>query len=189
MERQQSQPACKAFHADQQMVVLGRITAPHGVHGWLRLHPFGDDPDSWREIERWWLGANAADFTDWQPYRLQTLRSQGKGLIVKLDGVDGRDAAEQMVGSYVGAPRDDLPATAAGEYYWGDLIGLAVVNEKQEPLGHLTEMVESGAHAVMVVTSGAGDGAQQRLLPFVGQVVKDVDVPAGVIRVDWGLDW
>ena len=48
---------------------------------------------------------------------------------------------------------------------------------------------ESGAHAVMVVTDGEGDAAIERLLPFVGQVVKSVDVPAGVICVDWGRDW
>jgi ribosomal 30S subunit maturation factor RimM len=51
------------------------------------------------------------------------------------------------------------------------------------------ELIESGAHAVMVVQEGEGEKVQQRLLPFVGQVVKDVDVPAGAMRVDWNRDW
>lgn len=171
------------------MIVLGRIIAPYGVNGWLRLHPFGDDPERWREIERWWLGSDEQDFSGWRAWPLQAMRRQGKGWVVKLTGVDDRDGAERLVGSFVGAPRSALPATAQDEYYWADLVGLSVVNEKQESLGRVTELIESGAHAVMVVVAGEGGQAQQRLLPFVGKVVKIVDVPAGVIRVDWERDW
>jgi 16S rRNA processing protein RimM len=171
------------------MVVLGRIVAPYGVHGWLKLHPFGDDPAGWRSIKRWWLGADETDFSTWRAYPLQLMRTQGKGWVVKLTGVDDRNAAERLVGQFVGAPRNDLPATEDDEYYWADLIGLAVVNEKQESLGHVAEMIEAGAHAVMVVKEGEGERARQRLLPFVGSVVKDVEVAAGVIRVEWERDW
>jgi len=167
------------------MIVLGRITAPYGVKGWLRLHPFGDDPDGWRAMKRWWLGSDDKDFSGWQAWPLQTLRPQGRGWVVKLTGIDDRNAAETLVGQYVGAPRDELPETAADEYYWADLVGLAVVNERQEPLGRVVEMIESGAHAVLVVQ----DGETERLLPFVGQVVKAVDVPGGTIRVEWEREW
>lgn len=171
------------------MIVLGRLTAPYGVKGWLWLHPFGDDPDSWREIKRWWAGRDEQDFSAWRAYPLQAMRQQGKGWVVKLTGIEDRAAAEAAAGNFVGAPRQAMPATEQGEYYWADLVGLAVVNEQKETLGHVTEMLESGAHAVMVVTDGDGEQAIQRLLPFVGQVVKEVDVPVGVIHVDWGRDW
>jgi 16S rRNA processing protein RimM len=171
------------------MIVLGRIIAPYGVNGWLRLHPFGDDPERWREIGRWWLGSDEKDFSGWRAWPLQAMRRQGKGWVVKLTGVEDRNGAEQLVGSFIGAPRNALPATEQDEYYWADLVGLSVVNEKQETLGRVAELIESGAHAVMVVMEGEGERAQQRLLPFVGKVVKTVDVPAGVIRVDWERDW
>jgi 16S rRNA processing protein RimM len=171
------------------MIVLGRITAPYGVKGWLRLHPFGDDPGSWSNIQHWWLGADEASFGDWRAFRLQTMRLQGKSWLVKLTGVDGRDAAEALVGQYVGAPRAALPQTAADEYYWDDLVGLQVVNQEEHPLGRVVEMIESGAHAVMVVMAGDGEKAQRRLLPFVGAVVKTVDVAAGRMTVDWQADW
>lgn len=167
------------------MVVLGRITAPYGVQGWVRLHAFGDDPDRWREIANWWLGRDETDFSAWRAYPFQGLRLQGKGWVAKLVGVDDRNGAEQLIGQFVGAPRSALPAPVQDEYYWADLIGLSVVNEKQELLGRLAEMLESGAHAVMVVI----DGDTRRLLPFVGHVVKTVDVAAGKICVDWELDW
>jgi len=171
------------------MIVLGRLTAPYGVKGWLRLHPFGDEPERWSEIRHWWLGHDDRDFSGWRSCPLQMLRQLGNGWVVKLTGVDDRSAAEQMVGQFVGAPRNALPATEPDEYYWADLVGLAVVNERLETLGRVTELIESGAHAVMVVQDGEGNAAIKRLLPFVGQVVKDVDVPAGVIHVAWERDW
>ncbi len=134
------------------MVVLGRVTAPYGVQGWVRLHAFGDDPGRWREIDRWWLGREENDFSGWRAYPLQGLRLHGKSWVAKLVGVDDRNGAEQLVGQYVGAPRSALPATEQDEYYWGDLVGLSVVNAKQELLGCVTELIESGAHAVMVVS-------------------------------------
>ena len=171
------------------MIVLGRLTAPYGVQGWLRLHDFGDDPERWREIRNWWLGCDDQDFSGWRAYPLQSMRLQGKGWVVKLTGIDGRAAAEALVGMYVGAPRAALPATGLDEFYWADLVGLAVVNEHDELLGRVSEMLEAGAHAVMVVQDGEGETAKQRLLPFVGAVVKDVNVPAGRVRVAWESDW
>lgn len=171
------------------MVVLGRLTAPYGVKGWLKLHPFGDDPDSWRVMKRWWLGSDEQDFSGWRAYPLQAMRLQGRSWVVKLAGVDDRNGAESMVGQFVGAPRSELPATGADEFYWADLVGLAVVNELQEPLGRVTGLIESGANTVVVVTEGEGKEAKQRLIPFVGQAVRQVDVPGGVMHVAWGRDW
>lgn len=171
------------------MIVLGQITAPYGVKGWVRLHPFGDDPDSWRSMKCWWVGHDGQNSFDWRTYQLQDFRLQGKDWVVKLSGVDSRDAAEALKGQLVGAPRSELPATEPGEYYWADLIGLKVINEQQEALGCIAELIESGAHAVLVVRAGEGDQAVERLLPFVGQVVKEVNVAGGQVIVDWGSDW
>ena len=105
--------------------------------------------------------------------------------MAKLAGIDDRDASEALGSCYIGAPRDALPPPAQDEYYWSDLIGLAVVNLQDQPLGRVTSLIETGANQVLVVS----DGERERLLPFVEQVVGKVDVPGGVIRADWGLDW
>ena len=84
-----------------------------------------------------------------------------------------------------GAPRDALPPPAQDEYYWADLIGLAVVNMQDQPLGRVKSLIETGANQVLVVA----DGERERLLPFVEQIVRTVDVPGGTIRADWDCDW
>jgi len=79
-----------------------------------------------------------------------------------------------------------LPPAAKNEYYWADLIGLDVVNGRDERLGAVKELIESAASDVLVV---AADDGTERLLPFVSAVVLDVDVAAKRIRVEWEADW
>jgi len=168
------------------MIVLGRITAPFGIRGWVKVQAYGDRPDAWCEMPKWWLARNAdAAATDWQTVALQEASTHGKGLVAKFAAIDDRDAALALTGFYVGAPRQALPANAEDEYYWADLVGLEVVNQAGERLGRVRSLLESGANAVLCV----GDGEEERLLPFVAQVVRKVDVIGGLICVDWGKDW
>lgn len=168
------------------MIVLGRIVAPFGVKGWVKVHPFGDDPLSWREMPQWWLAENGdAPESAWQPIRLAGFREHGAGLIASFEGVTDRTAAEALQGRFVGAPREALPATDEDEYYWADLVGMAVVNDAGDALGKVEALMSTGAHDVLQVR----DGDEERLIPFVAAYVLDVDLAARVIRVDWQKDW
>ena len=166
------------------MIALGRIVAPYGVGGWLHLHPFGDDPAAWSKIPQWWLGPQA-EGSKWTAYQLTALKPHSDGWVVKFGGVDDRNGSEALIGLYFAAPREDLPKTAANEYYWNDLVGLDVVNEQGVALGAVESLIETGANTVLVV----GVGEQKRLLPFVAQVIRNVDIAAGQILVEWGADW
>jgi 16S rRNA processing protein RimM len=166
------------------MIVLGRVVAPYGVRGWLKIRPFGDDPAAWRGMPRWWLGTDASG-DGWQAFKLEGLRQHGAAWIAKLAGIDDRGAAEGLDGSFIGAPREELPRNEGNEFYWVDLVGLNVVNEHDESLGTVDSLIETGAHDVLLVK----DGETERLLPFVEQVVKHVDVAAGRVVVAWGRDW
>jgi 16S rRNA processing protein RimM len=168
------------------MVVLGRVTAPFGVRGWVRIHPFADEPQAWCSMERWWLGRDLPE-PEWVAFDLRDCREHGGALIACLDGIDDRKAAESLKGRLVAAPREELPATGEGEYYWADLIGLAVANEEGQFLGRIAELIGTGAHEVLVVR-GAEDG-RERLLPFVETVVREVDRAGGQVRVSWQRDW
>ena len=166
------------------MVVLGRVIAPFGVQGWIKLSPLGDDPAAWRAVPALWLG-NDPDGAEWRRYELEGLRPHGKGLVAKLRGIDDRSAAEAVERSYFAVPRETLPPPRDDEYYWADLIGLDVVNMQGVKLGSVAELIETGANDVLVVR----EGKTERLLPFIAQVVSEVDVPNRVIRVEWGADW
>lgn len=167
------------------MIVLGRIVAPYGIRGWMKIRPFGDDPGTWGAMPRWWLSPKAEADAQWRPFELEAIRQHGAAWIGKLREVDDRNSAEALDGHFIAAPREALPDTDRNEYYWDDLIGLAVVSELGEALGRVESLLETGAHQVLVVK----DGEVERLLPFVDQVVKAVDVPGRCIRVAWERDW
>lgn len=170
------------------MIVLGRIVAPFGVKGWVKVRPFGDDPEAWRRMPRWWLAADT-EAGDWRPFDVAAFRPHGSLWVAKFAGIDDRVGAEGLEGLYFGAPRDALPTMGDGEYYWADLIGLAVVNEQGENLGHVDSLIETGANQVLVVRDVVGGEKIDRLLPFVGEVIGEVDRAGGLIRVRWGKDW
>ncbi|MBL8503730.1 MAG: ribosome maturation factor RimM [Rhodocyclaceae bacterium] len=169
------------------MIVLGRISAPFGVQGWVKVQVFGDDPLAWSEMPNWWLSAGEdAEESAWQARSLNGCKAHGKGLIARFEGLADRNAAETLTGLYVGAPRAALPKTGADEFYWADLVGLEVVNEKGERLGRVAELLRSGAHEVLALRDAQD---RRRLLPFVAAVVREVDLVGGRIRVEWGSDW
>ena len=165
------------------IVVLGRLADPYGIRGWLRLYPFGDDPLNWSKMPVWWI---AREGEPWREVGLQGLKAHGDGVVVLLEGVADRTAAEAMKGVLVGAPRDALPATDDDEFYWADLIGLEVINTADERLGKIAGLIETGANDVLRVV---GDDGCERLVPFVSAVVLVVDKEAGCVRVEWGSDW
>ncbi|MCL2658757.1 MAG: ribosome maturation factor RimM [Betaproteobacteria bacterium] len=168
------------------MIVLGRIVGPFGIQGWVKVHPFGDDPLDWRKIREWHIAADPeAGDADWKPLKLRTLKAHGKGLIASFVELPDRNAAEAVDGFYLGAAREAMPAPGVDEYYWGDLVGLAVVNQAGVCLGKVNGLMSTGAHDVLQVQ----DGDLERLIPFVGAYIKDVDLAAAKLTVEWEADW
>ncbi len=157
--------------------VLGRIGGAHGVRGWLKVRPFTEAPTTLLRFPRWLLGRDGR----WREFSLAEGRSQGSALIVRLEGVADRDAAQALRGCEVAVWRAELPALGEDEYYWSDLEGLAVVTVQGEELGVVDRLFATGANDVMVVRGG-----RERLIPFVlGEVVLRVDLQGGRVEVDW----
>jgi len=81
-------------------------------------------------------------------------------------------------------PRSQLPRAKSGEYYWVDLVGLKVVNVQSQELGRIEQILQTGANDVLVV-----QGERERLIPFLADVIREVDTTAGVVRVEWDADY
>lgn len=159
---------------------MGRIAAPFGVRGWVKVQTFTEQLDGLLDFPVWHLGRGG----QWREVAVLEADVHSKGLAVRLDGCNDRDAAAALKGLDVAVPREALPAAAENEYYWSDLIGLTVVNAQGETLGKVADVLETGANDVLVV-----EGERERLIPFVAQVVLEVDLAAARINVEWGADY
>jgi 16S rRNA processing protein RimM len=162
---------------------MGRIAAPFGVKGWVRVEPFTAAVKNLLAYPTWWIGGG----DDWQERAVIEAKAHGRAVVARLAGCDDRDAALRLRGSEVAVPRARLPQTQPNEYYWADLIGLKVASTAGVDFGSVTRILATGANDVLVV-QGASDGPE-RLIPFIADVIADVDLEAGVMRVNWDADY
>lgn len=159
---------------------MGRVLAPYGVRGWVKVLPQTAQPDGILAQREWWLGADE----QWQRHQVLEGHVHGQHVVVALADIGDRDAAARLKGLMIAVPREALPAPAQGEYYWADLIGLEVTNLQAEQLGRVQEVFATGANDVLVVRS-----ERERLIPFTANVIRSVDLASGSLVVDWGLDY
>ena len=158
-------------------IVVGRIAGVFGLRGWLKVESFTEPPAEILEYSPWLLKLDAG----WRAFEPDQGRAHGKGVVAHLAGCDDRDIASTLQGAEIAILRGQFPALPEGEYYWTDLEGLKVVTGSGMDLGRIERLFDTGANVVMVV-----QGDCERLIPFIrGDVVLDVDLTGGVIRVDW----
>ena len=168
----------------QRMVLLGRVLAPFGVKGWVKVEPFTESPDTLRSLAEWRLGRGDPDAA-WMPVSVAESAEHSGNIVARFEGCGDRDAALEYRGMGVAVPRSLLPPAKPGEYYQADLVGWNVLNEQGEELGRITGLFSNGAHEVLRVGHAGGE----RLVPFVPAFVRGVDAEAGVVRVAWHSDW
>jgi 16S rRNA processing protein RimM len=106
-------------------------------------------------------------------------------VLARLEGLDQREDAGRWRGAAIGVPKAMLPALAAGEVYWGDLVGLAVINRAGVVLGRVAAVLETAAHPVLRVAPAGDAAAGERLIPLVPAYVDALDIAGARIVVDW----
>jgi 16S rRNA processing protein RimM len=168
---------------ETQHVVLGRLTSPHGVKGWLKVYSYTSPAQGIFDYPVWVLSMQGQR----QSRRLLDARPQGKSLVVRLEGIDTRELAEQWAGAEVSIEKTALPELDSGEYYWHQLEGLEVETRDGVKLGRVGHLFETGANDVLVVKPSEGSlDDRERLLPFLpDDVIVQVDLAGRFMIVDW----
>lgn len=160
---------------------MGHISGPFGVMGWVKIHPYTETSKGLTSYPAWWLGKNG----EYVEHKVVEAKAHATEVVAKFDGFDDREAAANLKGMEVAVPRSALPKAKRDEYYWTDLIGLTVVNTEGANLGTVKNLLQTGANDVLVVQ----EGETERLLPFIRQVILNVDLAEKKITVDWGVDY
>jgi 16S rRNA processing protein RimM len=161
-------------------IVMGRIAAPFGIKGWVKVQPYSEDPGTLMDFESWRIGRGELQTY----YAVEAAQGHGKALVAKLAGIEDRDAAYALRGQEISVAKSALPPPEENEFYWSDLIGLKVVNREGIELGRVDNLMESGANDLLVVK-----GTREHLIPFVAAFVGKIDLAGKTIEVDWGEDY
>ena len=177
--------------ATSHLISIATIVGVYGIKGWVKVRINLEDPTSLTSL-------SPKQLTDPGSKRIRsvditTVRSQGKGFIAKLAGVDDRNAAEMLRGYSIEIPESSLPGLNDGEFYWRDLVGCRVelsVDNENLSLGCVDHFIETGANDVLVVrpTEDSIDD-RERLIPWLeDDVIVAVEIESQRICVRWHPD-
>jgi 16S rRNA processing protein RimM len=176
----------KKIATNNDLVIMGRVVAPYGVFGWLKIVPDTEEFDGLLDYKTWWIGKD----DDWRELKVKEAKTHNDVLVVKLQGIDDRDAAVACKGKQIAVPRALLPKLENEEYYWSDLIGLSVKNLQDVDFGKVSDVFATGANDVLVVKDVAkSESGIERLIPYIAQVILEVDIAAKTMLVDWDADF
>ncbi|MCW2308608.1 ribosome maturation factor RimM [Rhodobium gokarnense] len=159
--------------ADPDRILLGQIGAAHGIRGEVRLKSFTEPPEAIADYGALSAG-NGREFEiiDW--------RASKGVLIVRLNGVKDRNAAEALNGTELFVSRDQLGAPEEDEFFHADLIGLDAVDVDGMPFGKVIAVHDFGAGDLLEIKPADRPSAY---LPFTLEAVPEVDIAAGRIVV------
>lgn len=152
-----------------ELIDLGKLVRRHGVRGELRMLPHNPASPAVLAVDEVALFGERAPLTRW--IRITAKRPHKSFILLRFEGVDTAEAADELVGLHVGLHRDQLPELADGEVYHCDLIGRPVSTDTGVALGVVEEILPTGSNDVLIVR----EGKREYLIPWIDEVVVSGD--------------
>lgn len=180
----------KKTNNSQEKVLIGKVGSPVGIRGEFRITLYSQDSGNLKEgktllLERAQNLSLAA--------AIKSVRYQKDRPVVKLEGIDDRNAAEEIRGMDVSIMACDLEELPEGEHYVRDLIGFSVIDVAEDGgsgkktmssvpavIGKLTDVIQNTAQSILEVETPDG---RTVLIPAVDEFLKEIDEEEGVIKV------
>ncbi len=159
-----------------EWATIGKIVAPFGIRGELKVFPLSDIPDRFATLETVYLGPEAS------PYRIESVRPyKGEMLLLKLAHIDDATTAESLRSADLLIPLSELAKLPPDFYYQHDILGLRVLRLNGDEVGVIADIMVTGGNDVYVVKASSG---KQFLIPAIKDVVKQIDLLRHVMYID-----
>lgn len=150
---------------------VGRILAPWGIRGDVVVQVLSDNPDRFKP--------GASVLLEGQPRKVERHRTVSGKMVVKLSGIDDRNASETLKGVLLEVPEAELMALPPDTYFHHQIVGLTVVTTDGLELGRVQDILRTGSNDVYVVK-----GTREYLIPAIGDIVKQIDLDARQMLID-----
>ncbi len=168
---------------NRDYITVGKIGATYGIKGWLKIVSFTEQLADILNYTPWYLEENQ----QLTPVTISDGRTQGKGIIAKIDGYDTPEQARLLTGKRIAIQRSQLPVLEKQEYYWADLEGLTVIDQHGSTLGKVIYLIATGSNDVLVV-KGNKAGDKEIAIPYLpGDVIISIDLSKQVMHVKWDI--
>jgi 16S rRNA processing protein RimM len=178
-----------ATPSNPKRLLVGKINGLFGVQGWVKLFSHTQPRKNILSYQPWHIQIDG----QWQTLDILKGREQGKTIVAQLKDINNREQAQSMIGIDLYIEKSQLPKLPEGEHYWEDLIGLEVINQQQVVLGKVSNLVDTGANNVLVVSgdkeSSSSKDRKEHWVPYIEPFLISVDIGKKQILVDWDEDF
>lgn len=151
------------------LILAGKIRGCFGIRGQLKMELAGRAPEKAGDLKRVFVGRVAEDA---RPYTVTEVRVNGPKVVIRLESVEDRTAAERLTGLNLFVAEEDAVRPPKGSWYIHELIGCEVVTETGEPVGTVSDVVDAGGRHLWVVTTRDGE----RYVPALKEFIAGVDI-------------
>ncbi|RRD57523.1 ribosome maturation factor RimM [Comamonadaceae bacterium OH2545_COT-014] len=187
-------PGLEPAELPADAVEVGRVLDAWGIKGWFKIQPYSASAEALFSCRQWYLlppERGARHFSGVLALPVKSVRDHADAIVASAPPVADRTAAEALKGARIFISRAAFPPPQEGEYYWVDLLGLAVVNREGVALGQVKDLLATGPQTTLVLAGEAGPEGKprERLIPFVDAYVDEVDLAARRMTVDWQPDY
>lgn len=157
----------------EQRIIIGKIGAPHGVHGELRIRPLTDFSDRFAGLKEVMAGEELL--------HVESVKYHGQSLLMKFREYGVRETAMKLTGKFLTVDRSQAAPLSEGEFYTFDIIGLEVFDRAGRKLGVVEHVLRTGSNDVYAVR---GEDHREILIPALKKVVKEIDIGGGRMVVE-----
>ena len=158
----------------EDLLQVGVITTTHGVRGEVKVFPTTDDPARFKKLKNVVLDTGK-ELVDLEVAGVKFFKNM---VIVKFKGIDNINDVEKYRKKSLYVTRENAVKLKKNEYFIADLIGLQAESDEGEDLGELSDVLQTGANDVYVLSK---EGTDDLLLPAIKECVKEVDLENGKI--------
>lgn len=167
---------------DDAWVVLGRITAPFGLRGAMKLQAETDFPERIGLHDTIYIQDQTYQQAQtYQAHHLLDVRPHGNVFVIQIEGIDTIEAAERLRSCALAIPQSEVAPLADDQYYIHDLVGLRALDTQGMELGRVVDVINSVAQDVLVIRSADNPDV---LVPLVKAIVLAVDLTSGTVTLD-----
>lgn len=161
-------------------LLVGNFGRVFGVLGWIKVVSLTVPKENILDIQPWLLKKNGS----WEEVCFEDSKKHAGDIIVKLPGCNSPEISRCLTNVEIFVRRDQLPKLKSDEYYWVDLVGLEVINKDGINFGVVQSLIATGSNDVLVVI-----GDRKRLIPYLSDVILQVDLASKTICVNWDADF
>ncbi|MDQ2886792.1 MAG: ribosome maturation factor RimM [Chloroflexota bacterium] len=159
-----------------EWATIGKIVAPFGLRGELKVFSLSDIPDRFAQLEKVYIGP------DYQPFPIVSVRPYKSTMVLlKLLGINNMSAAEPLRDRDIFIPMSELAELPPNEYYQHDILGLQVLKLDDTLVGTIVDIIPTGGNDVYTVKTTKD---KQFLIPAVKAIVKQIDLVRHVMYID-----